>query len=291
MKKETAAIGLIGIVSLAIIFVLWQGSTVQSAPRIDELKNGWAGYAANAKGGDQATFVNATWTVPKTECQPNEKSAVAVWVGLGGVSEGSIEQMGTRNDCVNGASSYAAWYELYPQQKNTVILPGFNVNPGERVSASVRYTNNTKNFEFLIENGNETWYYSTSYTNSSVSSAEWVVEAPAYLNGSRFSMSNFSSISFTRSFATIGNHTSTILGFAGRPYSNLLRLTFACAKQTLAQAATITNGGQGFRVTRLGKGSCTPLALYSTVSVQMALWVSMLGDMCLNSEMSERRKM
>jgi hypothetical protein len=277
MKKETAAIGLIGILALAILFVFWQESAVQNTPLpIDELRGGWAAYVVNARGGNIAAFVNATWKVPMIECHPNEKSAVVVWVGLGGVTEGSIEQIGTRNDCVNGVTSSAAWYELYPQQKNTVILAGFKVNPGERVSASVSYSNSTKYFQFLIEDGNETWFYSTSYANSSVSSAEWAVEAPAYANGTRFSMSNFSSITFSRGFAKIGNHTSTIAGFAGKQFSSLLRLTFVCGNGTQAQAGPITNGGRDFEVTRL-RGSCTALALRAIGLVQAPMILSSVG--------------
>ncbi|MGP8125784.1 MAG: G1 family glutamic endopeptidase [Nitrososphaerales archaeon] len=220
------------------------------------VKDGWAGYAANATKEGQAEFVNGTWTVPGSHCAPNQTSTVLVWVGLGGNNGGGIEQIGTRNDCVDGRPSYSAWYELWPSQSSTMPLTGLAVGPGDNVSASVRYSGQTKSFDFLLGNGTETASFSLPYADSSVSSAEWVVEAPGFTNGTRLPLLNFTTVSFSGAFATIGNHTGTITGLGSQPFSNLFALTYSCQNDTMAQPGPVANGGEDFTITWLSGNGC-----------------------------------
>jgi hypothetical protein len=157
---------------------------------------------------------------------------------------------------VDGRPSYSAWYELWPQQPDTVTLPGFKVGPGDNVSASVAYSNSTKVYKFFIGDGSETDSFSPSYANSSVSSAEWIVEAPGFLNGTRLPLSNFSAVHFGESFATISSHTNAITGFGGQSFSNLYERTYVCNNETRAQPGPVTIGGADFTVTWLDGAGC-----------------------------------
>ncbi len=233
-------------------------TTLQSemASEVYLVKDGWAGYAVNATKESQAEFVNGTWVVPESHCSLNQTSAVLVWVGLGGNNGGGIEQTGTRNDCVDGRPSYSAWYELWPSQSSTVPLTGLTVGPGDNVSASVKYSDQTKTFDFRLGNGTETVSFSLPYTDPSVSSAEWVVEAPGFTNGTRLPLLNFATVGFSGAFATIGYHTGAITGFGSQPFSNLFALTYSCQNDTLAQPGPVTNGGEDFTISWLSGNSC-----------------------------------
>ena len=66
--------------------------------------------------------------------QPTQYSgASATWIGIDGgpASSGSIIQTGTVQLTGGGATSYAAWYELYPAAPVTVG----GVSPGDTMSA------------------------------------------------------------------------------------------------------------------------------------------------------------
>ncbi len=133
----------------------------------------WAGYAATE---GSYTSVSATWTLPDIGL-PSPAGIDAAWIGIGGVRSRDLIQAGTQRTVLdNGATQQEAWVELLPRASETVP---FAVGPGNTVRVSID------------QQGPETWlivftnitsgqtYQVTKRYASSLSSAEWVEEAPS----------------------------------------------------------------------------------------------------------------
>src|SRR5437016_809803 len=103
------------------------------------LSTNWAGYAAQTSLAsplaNSVSAVTGSWTVPAVT--GSGKAYASVWVGIDGYTSGTVEQIGTDSDIINGVPTYYAWYEMYP-------LPSFNVpltiHANDAINASVVYT-------------------------------------------------------------------------------------------------------------------------------------------------------
>src|SRR5260370_40828673 len=76
-------------------------------------KNGsstnWSGYAAYNSGA--ASDVKGSWVVPAVNCTGvTQNTYSSAWVGIDGYNDGTVEQTGTEQDCINGHASYYAWF-------------------------------------------------------------------------------------------------------------------------------------------------------------------------------------
>lgn len=234
------------------------------------LSNGtWAGYQVVPTAGYQATFVNASWRVPHVVCTQGPKISVLIWVGLGGhvfntshgLKEGGLEQIGTKIDCLNGIASYSTWYELWPLQLSTMPLPNIVQRPGDNITASVSYSNVTKEFTFDLTSSSTptSQPFSVSWINGTLVSAEWIVEAPGYsYTQPRWVMPDFGNITFWNCFATVGDHTDSITGFGSRTYSNLSKLSYTCLNSVDLKAVPrgVIDYGREFSVSWVNGGSC-----------------------------------
>jgi hypothetical protein len=112
----------------------------------------WDGYVAtNLSNSNTATFnhVEAQWTEPAITCGPNDSTEVAFWVGLDGWGNSTVEQGGTEADCQGGTAHYTAWYEMYPQEPDT--LSAFTVSPGDTIKSSVTYDTSAGEFDILVQ--------------------------------------------------------------------------------------------------------------------------------------------
>ena len=109
----------------------------------------WSGYTDVVSGGT-VTSVTGHWVIPSVTCPPglyrNQDAFAAQWVGVDGVTDQTVEQLGTGEQCYEGQLYYYVWYEMYPQ--NTVEAgPADCINnnvdcvrPGDQVSASLTIT-------------------------------------------------------------------------------------------------------------------------------------------------------
>ena len=141
----------------------------------------WSGYvAASSISLPASGFVTAvvgSWRIPTLVCDSSQDTYVAIWVGIGGYSEGTVEQIGTEQDCVNGVQRNFAWVELYPNPSQ--VITGLTVNNGDIFNASVIYRGNNY-YVLSIDDLTTGQSYSRTYrTNAQRQSAEWVVEAPS----------------------------------------------------------------------------------------------------------------
>jgi hypothetical protein len=164
----------------------------------------WAGYSAS---GTHFRRVSATWTVPTSSCTSGRNTYSAVWVGLGGfeTSSNGLEQTGIDANCsAGGRASYSAWYEILPASARTVHT--LKVSAGDKISASVTVSGH--DVRFHLRNLTTGGDYTTTKQVSSpdVSSADWIVEAPASCTSSNdcqtLPLSNFGKVTFTHASAT-----------------------------------------------------------------------------------------
>ncbi len=147
----------------------------------------WAGYAVCGK---DFTKVEALWTVPAAHGGGNKGSAF--WVGLGGIS-GSLEQIGTTSDVVNGKAVYGAWWEFVPggycgtffNQSACSTPPVFlaknkyPVHAGDTIAAVVRVAHGDQYYFDLADySAYPKWVFSLEETNpgGTQASAEVITE-------------------------------------------------------------------------------------------------------------------
>ena len=77
----------------------------------------------------------------------------AIWVGLDGSSNRTVEQIGTEQDWSSGGPVYYAWFEMYPQRGYQIM--DFPVSPGDHISAEVQWISKTM-FNLTITNASST---------------------------------------------------------------------------------------------------------------------------------------
>lgn len=184
---------------------------IYRSPNI-KLKNGtssnWSGYAIQTNlshpQNNAVSDVQGQWTVPSLSC--NSSSAYSsAWVGIDGYSDGTVEQIGTEQDCRSGVPVYLTWFEMYPKMSRAI---GLAINPGDVIKGEVKYIGN---YSFMLSLSNITTgqsFATIQRSKAARNSAEWIVEAP--WSGGVLPLANFGTFAFTNSSATLNGHTGTI---------------------------------------------------------------------------------
>ncbi|HEX6511427.1 MAG TPA: G1 family glutamic endopeptidase [Chloroflexota bacterium] len=208
----------------------------QAAPGQGQSRN-WSGYAAT---GGTFTSVTGTWTVP----QPAAGSAGtdAAWVGIGGVQSRDLIQAGTQLVTTGaGDTQYSAWIETLPQASQTVPL---TVAPGDSVTVSITQQTAGQWQVAMKDNTTGKAYSAPVQYTSSLSSAEWVEEAPT---GGRsvLPLDQFGQVHFASGAAIEDGQTVNISQAGARPISMI-----NSAGRVLATPSGLGNGGGSFSVTR-----------------------------------------
>ena len=94
----------------------------------------WSGYGDTNSGKQVYSQVAGSWTQPSVSCT-KEDQVVVTWVGLDGLTDGTVEQDGTLAQCFQGTAFYYTWWEMFPT--NDIQLVGSTVRPGDKVTSSV----------------------------------------------------------------------------------------------------------------------------------------------------------
>jgi hypothetical protein len=169
--------------------------TVTSFPSLN-----WSGFAdtSSTSTADDFTNVSGRWTIPSVTCPPaqyrTQGAYISNWVGIDGFSDQTVEQLGTGAQCFEGVLYYYVWYEMFPAgtvEEGTPACISDNVNcpqPGDQISASVTVTPGTdgnNNYKLSLTDytrPQESFSVTASCaaTTCTDSSAEWIVERPAY---------------------------------------------------------------------------------------------------------------
>ncbi len=251
----------LAIVAIATITVVTLGGVGSGAPQttglfagkrfyphhLGKIKFGtstnWSGYASltNLKNPQYNSVSNvaAQWTVPAVTCVPGSQYS-AIWIGIDGYADNSVEQIGTSQDCRGGAPSYYVWYEMYPR---SMVKTNLTVSSGDSIAASVQYNGNN-NFQLKLSNQTTGNTYSTTQRLSGVrrTSAEWVVEAPSSMFGV-LPLSNFGTATISNASTTINNHTGGISDGAWQNDKIIMKSSGGTIKAT---PGSLTNGGSQF---------------------------------------------
>jgi hypothetical protein len=223
----------------------------------------WSGYivASDIQNPSPViSSVNASWTVP--EVKPSENDTFAgVWVGIGGYGEETLIQTGTEQEYLNGRPVYYAWYELLPAY--IVRIPNLHIQPGDTIAASISLVNkntNTWSIEITDVTRNQHYKKDDVVYNSSLLTAEWIVERPN-VNNVTSTLANFVNATFTECTATVDNITGTIGNFS---YAQLVM--HDDKDNPLVSVSPLSDNGSGFTVSYLEPASTTTIA--NNLSVQ-----------------------
>jgi hypothetical protein len=154
----------------------------------------WSGYASS-----NSTFsdVRGSWTQPAATCN-GKSSYSSFWVGLDGYNSSTVEQLGTEADCSHGKPVYYAWWEMFPNVSH--MIGAFTVTPGVSYTAEVQSAGGGNFTLTLSGGGNNPFTLTTSLgLDPSLSSAEWIAEAPSMCAKScrELPLTNFGTVNFS----------------------------------------------------------------------------------------------
>jgi hypothetical protein len=220
----------------------------------------WSGYVAasnlNNPQAGSVTAVSGTWNVPAVSGPSVGIFDSSTWVGIDGFDGGTVEQLGTEQDLVNGVPVYRAWWEMFSSgwQQPEQIITGMTIMPGDSISASVQYITSGAHagqFDLTITDNSRPFdsfstYQSSPGTQSPLaqrSTAEWIMEAPS-VGGQIAQMPNFSTVTFTSATAVIDG----IPGPINSPAWQSASLDLAANGVRLDTTSVLTGSGQGFSV-------------------------------------------
>jgi len=199
----------------------------------------WAGYAASS---GTFTGVSGTWTVPNVTAGSTD-AADATWVGIGGVNTDDLIQAGTDATVQSGQVIYTAWWETLPQAPTTVPL---NVSAGDSISVSITQKSNST-WQIVIHDTTSDQLFQKNVTyRSSLSSAEWIEEAPAGRHRV-LPLDNFGSVTFTKGSTVRNGQKRNIEQAGAQPI-----ILYGATRQALdlAVPSTLGSDGASFTVTR-----------------------------------------
>jgi hypothetical protein len=220
-------------------------SGASPAPGADQSRN-WAGYSAS---GGPFTSVSGSWTVPNVAPSGTLGSADATWVGIGGVTSDDLLQAGTQATVDSpGQVTYSAWVEALPQASQTVPL---TVKPGDTITVTLaQQASGLWQVQIVNQTTGQRYQTSVQY-RSSLSSAEWIEEAPAAVStGVRIvPLDNFGQVQFQHGTATLNGRTVTIAQAGATPIT-----MYGRGEQVLTQTSPLSSDGGSFTVTRLPNG-------------------------------------
>jgi len=210
----------------------------------------WSGYADGSKTTKAGTFtrVSGSWTMPSVTCHA-EDQLTSEWVGLDGFNSASFEQLGTLAWCFRGAPIYFAWWEMSSTAKGLVRV-GTGLKPGDKISASV--TRSGSAYTLKLTDATHTASSFTTkqtcpVTTCPATSAEWIVERPAFGIGIA-PLVHYNAFKLTNGKQTSGGKAGTIGSF-----STVNEITMIDATQTydLNVVTALTSKNSSFTTTWL----------------------------------------
>lgn len=220
----------------------------------------WAGYVVASSATTKTSFssVSGSWTQPAADCGAGFPSHSAFWIGLGGYSGEHLEQTGTSADCsASGQAVYSVWYELVPAAQVPVNM---TVQPGDRLSAHVAVSGDTVTVSISDLTRHTTVSKRLQMGSPTVSSAEWIAEAPSRCLSSSsrdchiLSLADFGSVTFTGASVSAGGRTGSITSGLGQVSALTLKAApgfgrlYATAAQADAPPGALSGHGSSFTV-------------------------------------------
>lgn len=196
----------------------------------------WAGYVASS---GTFTGISGTWTIPTVSAAT--AGTDATWAGIGGATTSDLIQAGTQATVNNGVVQYSAWVETLPQASQTVPV---TVNAGDSVTVTITQTSSgVWNISIQDATSGGSYTGTVNYT-SSLSSAEWIEEAPSSGRGVVL-LDQFGTVQFTNA-STLLNQRTVSAGAAGATSVTMINNSGV----QIATPSPLGAGGASFSVTR-----------------------------------------
>ncbi len=168
----------------------WEPASPSSQPAGRHPVN-WSGYSVTKLAtGQNYSSVAGSWTVPTATPPTGEPLGFSsTWIGIGGECldsqcnrvDHTLIQVGTEQDASTRGAQYFAWYEMLPGP--SIQVTSLTINPGDQINASVQMVSGNpgepQGWQLTINDATngQSWSQTVQY-QSSLDSAEWVVEAP-----------------------------------------------------------------------------------------------------------------
>jgi hypothetical protein len=148
----------------------------------------WSGHIFT---GPTFTAVSGQWVVPTVQSSASGEYS-ATWIGVDGVNNTSLIQVGTAQDTASGTTTYDDWYEILPANETLIT----SVTPGDHIQASINQDSpGTWTIAITDITSGQSLSQSFAY-NGTGTSAEWIEEAPA-VSGQPSVLANFGTAQFT----------------------------------------------------------------------------------------------
>ncbi len=209
----------------------------------------WAGYAVTGAAGS-VSDAKGSWKVPSLTCS-SRGTYVALWVGIDGFNDNTVEQTGVLGECSSGRAVYFVWYEFYPSGP---VYASWSPGPGDTISAEVSYSTSTGLFTTTLTDTSNSNSFGTSQADSGAqrSSAEWITEAPSSA-GQILPLANFGTAYYgydytgvaSTCYATVSGATGSIGSF-GASVQQIIMVTRSLVVK--AQPSALTVDGTSFYV-------------------------------------------
>jgi Peptidase A4 family len=237
-----------------------QAAAASTVAVADQSDSNWAGYVVSSRPTTKTSFsnVSGSWTQPAVFCDVDSPSHSAFWVGLGGYTGEHLEQTGTSADCsASGQAVYSVWYELVPAAQVPVNM---TVQPGDQVSAHVAVSGDTVTVSISDLTRHTTFSKQLQMSSPSVSSAEWIAEAPSQCVSSAsqdchiLSLADFGGVTFTGASASADGRTGSIASGLGQVSALTLQAApgfgrlYATAAEADASPGALSGNGSSFTV-------------------------------------------
>jgi len=230
------------LLALVLVFPLLTNSRNQRL-----ISSDWSGYTVASDLNypqPSVTSVNGSWTVPTVNVSLRD-SFSAAWIGIGGQFDGTLIQAGTEQDSTNGQGTYSAWYELL--NGNAVTIDSLSVMPGDRITASISLLDPTTSIWSIEIHDvtNEQSFQKNIFYDSSMLSAEWIVERPT-INNRVMTLADFGQVTFTGCTATMSSTVGTVSSF---PHIQIIM--YNRQNTQLVSVSPLTSNGSSFTVNHL----------------------------------------
>jgi hypothetical protein len=144
----------------------------------------WSGFATT---GSSFTAITGSWTVPSATGS-GESSA---WIGIDGLGNKSLIQTGTEQ---RSGTTYA-WWEILPASETQIS--SLTVHPGDHMYAAITKACSGSQWTITLIDQTSGGFFSTQQSyGGPMTSAEWIMEAPADGNGNVATLAQYSTFSF-----------------------------------------------------------------------------------------------
>ncbi|WP_134158125.1 G1 family glutamic endopeptidase [Alicyclobacillus sacchari] len=177
----------------------------------------WSGYIANPNGSNGYTSATGNWVVPTISGA--DGAMAAQWIGLGGVENADLLQIGTTEQMMNGQEEADVFWEKLPAAAHSIM----SIPVGSSVAASIEKGGGSdwvlsiqvKTPSGQTENKNVSVSISNQYAANIGTSAEWISEDPSTVQGNLYPLANAGTVQFTN--ATVDGQPISASGNSVQP--------------------------------------------------------------------------